>query len=522
MDAVDASAEVAGKLPAQRDGEPLLRLRGLSKTFGATRALVGVDLEVEAGEVHALMGQNGCGKSTLIKILSGFHRPDEGSQIWTRGALSTGSGPEHAQAAGIRFVHQDLGLVPTLTAVDNIALGVGYQTSAYGRISWRRQRDVARKALRDLGHDIDLTTPVAALTPIERTTIAVARALLGNGQDVHMLVLDEPTTTMTQSEAETLMAIVRRLRDRGVGILYVSHNLDEVLALADRVTVLRDGRHVATTRAATLTKAELVELMTGSTTDLAPEHDPESFGPEVLRLEGLAGRDLRGLTTSVREGEIVGICGIAGSGREETCSLIFGAAPRTGTVSVAGFVVPSMKPTESVAHGVGLVPANRLRDGLVAPMSVLENITLTALMQFWGRLRLEHGAERRAAQRTSTDLGVKAHSVDVPAASLSGGNQQKIVLGKWLRTRPRVLLLDEPTQGIDIAAKADVHRLIDDAAEAGTAVLIASTDEEELVRLCDRVLVLRAGVVRAELSRNELTARRLLHESVIDDVRADA
>jgi len=286
------------------------------------------------------------------------------------------------------------------------------------------------------------------------------------------------------------------------------------------VTVLRDGRRVATEVAAHLDKPQLVALMTGSTTDVAVERNPDTYGSGTIRIDHLAGGHLRDLSVTVRKGEIVGLCGITGSGRDDACPLIFGATQRTGTITIDGHVLRGSHPAESVALGMGLVPADRLNHGLSAPMSVLENITMTALGQFWRRLRLRHREERQAAQATASDLGVKALSIDVPAASLSGGNQQKLVLAKWLRINPRVLLLDQPTQGIDIAAKADVHHLIDMAARRGTAVLVASSDEEELVRLCDRVLVLRSGVVRTELNRGELTARRILHESVADEAPA--
>lgn len=501
---------------------PVVELGAVSKTFPGTQALLDVDLDIRAGEIHALVGQNGSGKSTLIKILAGYHRPDPGAWARVRGADYVFGDPIAAKAAGLRFVHQDLGLVPTLDTVDNIALGFGYHTGRLSRIRWRQQVAAAANAIQAIGYDIDIRAPVQRLEPIERTAIAVARALQELGGGTRLLVLDEPTATMPKPETDRLFGIVDRVRRMGIGVLYVSHHLDEVFAIADRVTVLRDGRKVETRPVAGLSKRDLVELMTGGVVDESPPDAARVEEKPILRVSGLGGRELQGMDVTVHAGEVVGIAGITGSGREEVCSLLFGGCTRTGEVRIGDEVLSPFRPDESLTLGVGMVPANRHRDGLILAMNVRENITLTDVGRFRGWLALRHRMEREETDEAIARLGVKTRSRESSIESLSGGNQQKVVIGKWLRLKPRVLLLDEPTQGVDIAAKAEVHQLIDQAAREGAAVLVCSTDEPELERLCDRVLVLRAGRVVAEFHRPAATAQRLAQESLGIDRAATA
>ena len=490
----------------------MVELGGLSKTFPGTRALIDVDLDVEPGEIHALVGQNGSGKSTLIKLLAGFHVPDPGAWARVRGEPYELGDAKAAHDGGLRFVHQDLGLVPSLDAVDNIALGFGYHTGRLTRIRWRRQLSATRQAIESIGYHIDVRRPTGRLQPIERTAIAIARALQGLDGHVSLLVLDEPTATMPQPETERLFQIVRRVRNRGIGVLYVSHHLDEVFAIADRVTVLRDGRKVATLPVAGLSKRTLVELMTGGVVDDATPTATRSDAEPVLQVTGLGGREVEAVDLTVHRGEVVGVAGITGSGREEVCPLIFGGQRRRGEVRIGDTVLDAMRPDRAVALGVGFVPADRHRDGLVLLLNVRENLTLTDLRRFRGPFGLRQRGERREADRSIKRFGVKTSTAEASTASLSGGNQQKIVIGRWLRVQPRVLLLDEPTQGVDVAAKAEVHRLIDRAAGDGTAVLVCSSDEDELERLCDRVVVLRHGRVGAEFCRPDIQAPRLAQE----------
>jgi ribose transport system ATP-binding protein len=508
------ASAVAGERLDAAHRAAVLTIRHLSKTFPGTRALDDVDFEIRAGEVHALVGQNGSGKSTLIKILAGFHAPDPSAEAEVGGAPFQFGDSAAAHEAGMRFVHQDLGLVPTLDAVDNLALGFGYATGPGGRIRWRRQAAAARRAIEAIGYDVDIRMPIERLEPVERTAVAIARALQGIEGGTCLLVLDEPTATMPLPEVERLFTIIDRVKRRGIAVLYVSHHLQEVFAIADRVTVLRDGRNVGTRVTRDLSQRALVELMTGGLVDAASTgaHDPS--GDEVMKITSLSGRELRHLDLTLHRGEVVGAAGLTGSGREELCALIFGGRPRTGDITVNDEPLEAMRPDRAVELGVGLVPADRHAEGLMLTMNVRENLTLTDLGLFWRRLRLRHREERAYAESSIAQLGIKTTTCEAPVEVLSGGNQQKIVLGKWLQLKPRVLLLDEPTQGVDIAAKAEVHQLVDQAARDGAAVLVCSTDEDELERLCDRVVVLRGGVAVSECRPPTLTAKRLAQESL--------
>jgi ribose transport system ATP-binding protein len=492
-----------------------LRVRGMSKTFPGTRALVDVDLTVRAGEVHAVVGQNGSGKSTLIKVLAGYHDADPGASVEVGGRPFQLGSSLRAHAAGMRFVHQDLGLVLALDAVDNLALGVGYETGFGRRIRWRRQRERATAELARLGYQIDVDRPVEQLAAVEKTAIAIARAVTGVEDDIALLVLDEPTAAMPHAEVERLLDMVRQVSARGTGILYVSHHLDEVFAAADRVTVLRDGRKVATASTAELDRRDVVELMTGSVVDQAPQQlERVPPGPDVMRISELSSRRLKNFSLRLSQSEVVGVSGITGSGRDELCPAIFGARPRKGGVFIGDRPLEPMRPDRAVDLGVGFVPADRRRDGLVLNFGCRENLTLSHLGEYQGRLHLNRTRERHEAAVRMDELGVKAPSTETVIEVLSGGNQQKVVLGRSLWLRPRVLLLDEPTQGVDVAAKADVHRLIDETAAAGTSVLVCSSDEEELARLCDRVIVLDKGEVVAEMQRPHISARRIAHAAL--------
>ncbi|WP_326835056.1 sugar ABC transporter ATP-binding protein [Amycolatopsis rhabdoformis] len=490
----------------------VLCLRGVSKTFGATKALRGIDFEVRRGEVHALVGQNGSGKSTLIKLLAGVHQPDAPTTGEFGGVrFRLGDGPA-AHAAGLRFVHQDLGIVPALDTRDNLALGFGYPTGFAGRVRWRAQSERARGALAALGYELDVRAPLADLAPVERTAVAIARALQGIETGPSLLVLDEPTAAMPNPEVSRLFEVVDSVRDAGVSVLYVSHHLDEIYALADRVTVLRDGRVVARERVGDLPRRELVRLMVGEVPAVRAQAARSASDRVALSVTGLSARRLRGCTFSLRAGEVVGVAGLTGSGREELCAAVFGGRSRGGTARVGDRVVEARRPDLMVRNGVGLVPAKRREEAVVSGLSVRENFTLPDVRRYWKRWRLRRGSETEDVTALLTRMRVKAAGPEAGIDALSGGNQQKVVVGRWLRLEPAVLLLDDPTQGVDIAAKNDLHRLIDEVAAAGTAVLVCSTDEAELERLCDRVLVLRGGRVAAELAAGVASASRIAHE----------
>jgi ribose transport system ATP-binding protein len=482
----------------------------MSKSFGATRALSSVSLEISAGEVHALVGQNGSGKSTLIKLLAGFHEPENGSVVAVEGTPVPLGHPAASREAGFRFVHQDLALVNDLSVVENLGLGRGFSTGFGGRIRWRQERREATSMMRELGFELDVRRPVGELAQAERTGVAIARALWDWQADAKVLVLDEPTAALPSAEVEVLFAAIRRVAERGLGVLYVSHRLDEIFAIADRVTVLRDGRKVGTFGTEKMAEGRLVSLMIGEAVLRSDAPARPRGGSPVLEAFGLSGKQVRGVDFNAYAGEVLGFVGLTGSGREEILELIFGARRRGGVVRVLGSDVPIGDPRASVARGIALVPADRHRQGVVLEMSVKENSTLTGLKPFRTRL----GAIRRRLELAEVRTWLARLDVRPPDPAktlfhLSGGNQQKVVLGKWLRLGPRVLLLDEPTQGIDIGAKALIHGLIRQAADEGAAVVVATSDDEEICDVCDVVYVLLDGQLVAERRRSELSVDEL-------------
>jgi ribose transport system ATP-binding protein len=507
--------------PSGEHGEVVLDLRNVSKTFPGTKALDGVGLQVRAGEIHALVGQNGSGKSTLIKILAGFHHADHGASATVKGAGFRLGDAAAAHAVGLRFVHQDLGLVDSLDCVDNLALGAGYATGFGGRIRWRRQRAAAREAMHRVGHgDVKVTTLVSHLSAFEKTGLAIVRAIRdlesGDGTaKVSLLVLDEPTATMPRPEVDKLFNLIRRAAAAGNSVLLVSHHLDEVFAIAHRVTVLRDGRSEGTHRLAELTRADLIRLMTGGIVEEVTRSDEQRADEVIMSVRGLGGRVLHDFDLDVHSGEVVGIAGLNGSGRDEICELIFGARARVGTVTVRDKELPSSRPDLAIGRGLALVPADRHGAGLVLNESVRENLMLVDLKPFWRRWRLSGSLERRAAREWIDKLSIRTSSMDAVIESLSGGNQQKVVMGKWLRTDPAILLLDEPTQGVDVGAQAELHRLMRAVADSsGSAVVLCSSDERELSQVCDRVLVLCDGTVTAELAGGQLVSQRIAQQSL--------
>ena len=495
-----------------------LEVRNLSKAFAGTRALDGLDFSVEAGEVRALLGENGSGKSTLIKILAGFHHPSGGSVLVGGVPLAFGSAAA-SHGLGLRFVHQNLALVDQLSVEDNLALSTGYPVLS-GVIRVRASRASAVEALRRVGLEIDPGSLVGKLTPAEKTGVAVARALRGVREDeATVLVLDEPTATLPDVEVARILQIVRTVQAMGVAVVYVTHRLEEVFQVASTVTVLQDGRHVATVPVGTLSREELVHLMVGE--ELDEVHRAASSihrleGAPALEVSGLHTARLHGVSVNVSSGEIVGVAGITGSGREELLGCIFGVHEvAEGRVVVSGTEVRGNSPRTSIGHGVAFVPAERQRLGTLASLSARENISITN-DRLMSRPLLDRRYERRSTAEWFRRLKVRPQGeVERPLGLFSGGNQQKVVFGKWLQRTPRVLLLDEPTQGVDVATKALLHRNLLNAAADGAAILVSSSDSDELAALCHRVLILHDGRVVEVLEGDDVTptaiSQRLLH-----------
>jgi ribose transport system ATP-binding protein len=489
----------------------VLSVSKLSKTFVGQRVLADVDLELSAGEVHGLIGQNGSGKSTLIKVLAGYYSPDPGGVVRVGGRALTPGSPAASDACGLRFVHQDLGLVESLDAVENLALGPGYARTRLGLIRWSRERRDAEEALGRLGHDIDVTRPVGQLPMASRTAIAVARALSSRSGEPKVVVLDEPTASLPAHETQLLFDLVRRVSGLGVAVVFVSHRLDEVIATCSRVSVLRNGAMVACRGIHGITAADMVEMMTGQRIGRydTPAARAIEVGAAKLVVEGLSTATIHGISFDVGAGEIVGIAGITGSGREEVAPAIFGGLPRGGTVSVSRHLVPPQRPDRSIAAGIGLVPADRHANAVFADAAVRENISVVNLSALAPRGVIRTRREQAEVRGWLRKMDVRPPDPERMIATLSGGNQQKVILARWLRQNPQVLILDEPTQGVDVGAKAEIHALVDAAAAAGAAVLVASTESEELARLCGRVLVLRNGRMAAWLEGSQISGTRI-------------
>lgn len=492
--------------PADSSPRPLLEITGLSKTFPGQRALTDVDLAIRAGEVHALVGQNGSGKSTLIKILAGYHQPDTGATILL-------NGEPHGTSGGLAFVHQDLALVPTINGVENMALGRRYARTPTGAINWRAEHQRARQAIAEFGAEFDLLMPVARLTGVQRTILAMARAAASLGTRPSVLVLDEPTASLPQREVELLKRAIRRRAASGMGVLYVSHRLEEVFDLCDRVTVLRDGHKITTDDVAKLDHDSLVRLIIGRDLDALYSVPPEPGSDVVLRAADLAGGNVSGLSLDVLSGEIVGVSGLLGSGREDVSGLLFGSkSPVGGTITVRGASVPLGSPRASMEHGIGMVPANRAQQAMFALASVNYNLTLPLLRPLLRRGALNRRKEEVETEEWMQRVDLRPRQASRPLGLYSGGNQQKVILARWLRTKPSVLVLDEPTQGVDVGAKAAIYEMLTKAARQGLAIVVVSSDAEELVELCDRVIIMRNGRQAATLSGQHLTEARVVHE----------
>lgn len=492
----------------------LLEARSISKRFGNTTALEQVDLDLHAGEIHALMGENGAGKSTLIKCLTGVCRPD-GGVISLRGRPIAPNSPRDAERIGISTVYQEVNLIPHLSIAENICLGrepVGLWPP--GRIRWGRVRDRAAAAVSKLGLNIDVRRELASCSIAVRQLVAIARA---TDVDVRVLILDEPTSSLDREEVGSLFEVMRRLRSQGVAVLFVTHFLDQVYDVSDTITVLRDGRRVGTYPTANLAKVRLVGLMVGREF-VVPERTASASARiecsplPVLEAVGMGRRGtLEPLDLSIQKGDAVGLVGLLGSGRTETARLLFGADRMDrGFIRWLGNVVKFRNPRQAIAAGLALSPEDRKTDGIFPNLTVLENIVL-AVQARRGIGRAISGAEARTlASGLVRTLGIKAAGLDVPVASLSGGNQQKVLLARWLATEPRLLILDEPTRGIDVAAKAEILREIVRLRERGVAVLFISSELDEVLLVCDRLIVLRDRRKVAELSGTERTEPAVL------------
>jgi ribose transport system ATP-binding protein len=487
--------------------EPAVRVDAITKRFPGVVALDHVSFDIAAGSCHALCGENGAGKSTLGKLLAGIYPPDEG-RIVIGGRPVRFAGPTDALAAGVAMVHQELSFCENLSVAENLCLGT--MPNRYGFVTRREMWQRAEAMLAAIGVTLDVKRRVGELTIGQQQMIQIAGAI---GEGARLIIFDEPTSSLSQHEAERLYTLIDRLRERGVTGIYVSHRLEEIYRLCDTITVLRDGRQVGTAPVKELNKAALVEMMIGRRLeDYFPSHVHAVAGADLLRVEGLSSpAGFTDVSFTVRAGEVVGFAGLVGAGRSEVAQALFGLDPHSsGRVFVRGQPVSALATADPISRGIGLVPEDRKRQGLVLGMDVLNNATLSILPRLARFGFITRARERQAAQPFFDRLRVKTPQLTTQAAALSGGNQQKIVLTKWLAAQCPLLILDEPTRGVDVGAKAEIHALIDELAAAGNGIVLISSEMPEILNLSTRILVFRAGRIVGQLSRAEANQDALM------------
>jgi ribose transport system ATP-binding protein len=499
--------------------EPVVQIVGLSKTFPGQKALADVSMEVRPAEIHALLGQNGSGKSTLIKILAGIYTPDPDGVVRVSGEELPFGSPRDSRRMGLQFVHQALGIIEDLTAVENVALGFGYRHRAKFLIDWPAQRKKTKRLLDKLSVEFDINCPVSALRPVDRSAIAIARALDDDDGAIQVLVLDEPTAALPPHEVDALFSLVRQARNNGTSVIYVSHRLNEIFELADRATVLRDGKCRGTVMVSDIDHAELVTMIVGNV-QLAPSDAPgeqASAGPArqsakvALRVRGLEAQRLNGVDFEVKVGEIVGVAGLTGSGREELAGALVGERPSHVSIeNVDGKTVSDPTPRQAKSLGLVLVLPNRAAGAATAEFTIQENITLPSLSRYSVFGLIRQSAEMVDAKRWIGALDIRPNDPERVYALLSGGNQQKAIFGKWLNLGPKVMVIDDPTSGVDIGARKAIYDLIRHQASQGVSFIVCSSDSDDLLAVCDRILVLDEGDLVDQLVGTDIEESRLL------------
>jgi L-arabinose transport system ATP-binding protein len=504
--------------PVHTDGAVRLRAERIGKSFGPVRALADVSLDVRAGEVLALMGENGAGKSTLLRVLSGDHAPDAGLLVLDGEPVHFGS-PRDAHRAGLRVIQQEPEIVPHVSVAENVYLGA---LPSRGRILDKRtlydqvRADIERRGFSGL---LDPRTLGSELSAAQRQLVEILHALVG---DVRVIAFDEPTSSLSDHEVDALFGLIRRLRDDGVAVVYVSHRMSEIFAIADRVAVLRDGRYVGDRTVAQTSEAELVRMMVGR--DLVDMFTRESRAPGevVLNVRGLVTDDVRDIDLEVRAGEVVGLGGLVGAGRSELALAVAGAVPiRAGHVEIAGKAVHLRSPADALRAGIGLAPEERKAQALLLRRTIRDNVSLAVLSRISRLHVVGRRAERDLARRYVSQLSVRASGIEQEVGTLSGGNQQKVVLARWLARHPRLLILDEPTRGVDVGAKAEIYSIVNDLAAEGMALLVISSEMPELLGLSDRIVVMQGGRVTGRLSRAEATEERVLALAMAEEHATD-
>lgn len=485
----------------------ILELKNIHKYFGGVKALHGAGLSLRRGEVHALMGENGAGKSTLVKVIMGIHQPDAG-EVYFDGEPVAVDSPQVAQELGIAAIHQEASLFPDLTVAENIFIGHEPMAGRW-RIDWGKMNEKAQEPLRELGVTIDPRKRVRGLSIAHMQMVEIAKALSFNAQ---ILIMDEPTSSLTLHEVAELFRITRQLRDRGKTVLFITHRLEEVYEICDRVTVLRDGQYVDTQDVEVLEENELIQMMVGRRVDNLFPKVPVERGKEALRVEGFTKKgSFEDVSLELHHGEILGVAGLVGAHRTDLATAIFGVErPDSGRTWVDGEEVQIKNCRQAMDLGLAYVPENRQSQGLLLPMSITKNITLPILEEFARLTWIDHQAEKKRAEQFHELMEVKSAGLRQTVRQLSGGNQQKVVLAKWLATTPRILILDEPTRGIDVRTKAAVHKLMSDLAAQGMAIMMISSEMPEVLGMSDRIVVMHEGRVTARFDRQEVTKEEIM------------
>ena len=480
----------------------------ISKAYDGVQALIDADLTLNAGEVHALVGENGAGKSTLIKIITGAVQQDEG-ELFFNGESVVNNSPALSKVLGIAAIYQQPALFPELTVAENIALG-REPNHIFGLINWNERRRVASELLGRVGAKIDPERLVSELSMPQQQLVEIARAL---GTNAKVLIFDEPTASLSEEDTQNLFRVIRELRSAGAGIVYISHRLEELPQIADRVTVLRDGRTIETREMNGVSSEELIRLMVGRDLSAVFPKRPVALGEVAFELRELGSRTagIRNINLAIREGEIVGVAGLIGAGRTELARTIFGLAePDRGHILLRGKPIRIGHPQEAIEYGIAYLPEDRRRHGVVLDFPISSNITLASLRKLSGFAGMDFGREREIAEEYTRRLGVKTPTIYNAVSTLSGGNQQKVALSRWLMTKPSVLILDEPTQGIDVGAKAEIHDLMMEIAEKGVAILMISSELPEILGMSDRIAVMCGGTIATILDREDATQDKIL------------
>ncbi|MBP4134343.1 ribose ABC transporter ATP-binding protein RbsA [Gallibacterium anatis] len=490
--------------------QPILKLDNICKSFPGVRALYNAGLSVYPGRVMALMGENGAGKSTLMKILTGIYSKDSGS-IHYQGQEVTFKNPKMSQLAGISIIHQELNIIPNLTIAENIFLGREF-TNKFGGIDWKKMTTESEKLLKRLKIKHSPTTPVEQLSLGELQMIEIAKAL---SFDAKVIIMDEPTDALTDTETDALFNVIRELKQQNCGIVFISHRMQDIFTICDDVTVLRDGELIAERSLKDINEEQLIELMVGRKLSEQYPHIESPIGDTVLEVKNISGCGVHNASFKLHRGEILGISGLMGAGRTELMKLIYGALPKTaGEVFLKQKQLSIHSPQDGLNNGIVYISEDRKGDGLVLGMSIKENMTLTALKQLTKHYSINHKAEKMTVNDFILLFNIKTPSMDQTIGLLSGGNQQKVAIAKGLMTRPDVLILDEPTRGIDVGAKKEIYQLINKFKEEGMSIIIVSSDMPEIIGMSDRVLVMNNGEIRAEYLRNEVTQEKLLTAAI--------